>query len=385
MITSHAGVLATLAGVCAFYFWLARTTRSPLFTYFPPLIFIYLTPVILTNTGVLPSTSEVYGGIRDLVLPMMLAMLLVKIDVGTATRVMGKGIFVMLFGTLGVVIGAPVAFLLVGHALGPDGWKAFGSLAGSWIGGTGNLAAVSEMIETPGAEFGLAVLADNAVYLGWPPVRRGSKKLSGWFARFTGASDERLKKMDEAVADIQREERRPEMPHYLYLIFLGLAVTWLADVAAKALPEIQPYVSTGTWRILLVTTVGIALSFTPAHSLPGSHDLAMALVYLYVARMGAVANLDGLASQAVWFVAGAFVWISIHGAFCLLGARLPRGDVHTAAIASAANIGGAASAPFVAAHHKEGLVPGSILMSLIGYAVGNYAAYIAAQLCRLLA
>ena len=71
----------------------------------------------------------------------------------------------------------------------------------------------------------------------------------------------------------------------------------------------------------------------------------------------------------------------IHGAFLLLAARLFRVDVHTAAISSAANIGGAASAPIVAAYHDERLVPVSILMALIGYAVGNYAAFAAAWLC----
>jgi uncharacterized membrane protein len=166
------------------------------------------------------------------------------------------------------------------------------------------------------------------------------------------------------------------------MLAVALAVTWASAALAERLPELQPYVSSGTWRILLVTTLGIACSFTPLSRLPGSHELAMALVYLYVARMGAVASLEGLADQAGWFVLGAFVWILIHGGFCLLGARLFRVDVHSAAIASAANIGGAASAPIVAAHHKQSLVPVSILMALVGYAVGNYAAYLAAVLCR---
>ncbi len=111
----------------------------------------------------------------------------------------------------------------------------------------------------------------------------------------------------------------------------------------------------------------------------------MALVYLFVARMGATANVSGLAGMAVPFVAGAFLWIAIHGACLLLAARLLKVDVHTAAIASAANIGGAASAPVVAAYHDERLVPVSILMALIGYAVGNYAAFAAAWLCSLVA
>jgi len=95
--------------------------------------------------------------------------------------------------------------------------------------------------------------------------------------------------------------------------------------------------------------------------------------------------LTGVAGQAVPFLAGALFVITFHGMFCVLGARLCRVDVHTAAIASAANIGGPASASIVAAHHKKSLVPASILMALVGYAVGNYAGFLAAQLCRLVA
>ena len=65
------------------------------------------------------------------------------------------------------------------------------------------------------------------------------------------------------------------------------------------------------------------------------------------------------------------------------GAWLFKVDVHSAAIASAANIGGAASAPVVAAYHRESLVPVSILMALIGYAIGNYLAIATGHLARI--
>ena len=171
------------------------------------------------------------------------------------------------------------------------------------------------------------------------------------------------------------------MRHLLYLIAIGLAVTWLATELGKILPAIPPLLTAGTWRVLLVTTCGIFLSFTGARNLPGSHTLAMALVYLFVANMGAKAQLDGLTGNAIWFLLAAYLWIFIHCGFCLLGARLLRVDVHTAAIASAANIGGAASAPVVAAYHDKRLVPVSILMALIGYAIGNYGAIAVAWLC----
>jgi uncharacterized membrane protein len=383
LINSPAGILASLCGICAFFFLMERVTRWKLFQYLPPLVFIYLIPVVLSNVGVLPTSSATYDVIKSMVLPMMLVLLLLKVDVAAAIRVMGKGVFVMFMGTAGVVIGAPLAYWLVKDYLGPEGWKAFGTLAGSWIGGTGNMAGVSEMIGTGGTEFGLAVLADTLIYLVWLPIMLGSKNLEKWFANFANVDADRLARMDEAAKSIVKQEAAPELRHYLYLAFIGLSVTWLADGVASWLPEVKPYVDQGTWRILLVTTVGIGLSFTPAKSIPGSHAFAMALVYLFVARMGAVAALQGVADQAIPFLLAALLWIFLHGGFCVLGALVFRVDIHTAAIASAANVGGAASAPIVAAHHKENLVPASILMALLGYAVGNYAAYFAAVLCSL--
>jgi len=385
LIGGSAGVLFVLAGNAALWFYLEKRTNWRLFSFIPPLIFIYVCPAFFSNLGLIPGHSGVYDWMGDILLPMFLVLLLLDVDVRATVRVMGRGVFVMLIGTVGVIIGAPIGYLAVKNALGPDAWKGFGALAGSWIGGTGNMAAVAEGLGTSGTDFGLAVIADNVVYLVWLPLLLQSRNLAGWFHRFTGASEERLLQMKKAAQEMVITKEPPVMRHLLYLAALGFGATWLAGLLADLLPVVPPVLTTGTYRILLVTTLGLALSFTPAKRIPGSHELAMALVYLFVARMGAKAVVSDLAGQAVPFVAGCYLWIFIHGLFILGAARLFKIDVHTAAIASAANIGGAASAPVVAAFHDERLVPVSILMALIGYAVGNYGAFLAAWLCHLVA
>jgi len=386
LITDSAGILAILAGNAALWFFLEKQTKWKMFNFFPPLIFIYLIPGIFSNTGLIPLKAPTYDWMKINLLPIFLVLLMLDVDVRAAIRVMGRGIMVMLAGTAGVVIGAPIAYFIVKSGLEPDAWKGFGALAGSWIGGTGNMAAVGSSLEIDGTPlFGLAVIADHAVYLVWLPLLLSSKSLAPYFHKFTGVTDEQLDKMKSAADELVVDKGRPEMRHLLYLIGIALSVTWIAGQLAPLLPEIKPVLSTSTYRILIVTTCGLALSFSPAKKIPGSHIVAMALVYLFVARMGAVADVKGLADQAIPFVGGAYIWILIHGAFLLAAARIFRVDVHTAAIASAANIGGAASAPVVAAFHDERLVPVSILMALIGYAVGNYAAFLAAHLCSLVA
>ena len=149
MVTTSAGILTLLAGNAALWFWLERRTGWRLFRFFPPLIFIYMVPAILSNTGVLPFEAPIYTWMRGDLLPMFLVLLLLDIDVRAAIRVMGRGVLVMLAGTAGVVLGAPVAYAVVRGWLSPDAWKGFGALAGSWIGGTGNMAAVAEGLKKP--------------------------------------------------------------------------------------------------------------------------------------------------------------------------------------------------------------------------------------------
>lgn len=391
MITNPAGILCILTGIAALFFLLEHRYRWRLFSFLPPLMFIYALPVILSNSGVIPTQSGVYDGVRTYGLPFFLTILLLDVDVKGALRVMGRGVFVMLMGTLGVIVGAPIAYLVVHGFLSPEAWKGYGSLAGSWIGGTGNMAAVSEALDTPPDIFGLAVIADTVVYLVWLPLMLTSRNWAKGFARYSHVSKERVHDMEVAADAVETKGGNVAMRHVIYLGFLGLLVTWIGVAGGDAIAawlirvipphvlEHFPVVSSTSITVILVTTLAILLSYTPAHRVPGSQPVSMAVLYLFVAVMGARASVSGL-GQAVPFVAGAFLWILIHGCFCLWGARLFRVDVHTAAIASAANIGGAASAPVVASYHNEKLVPVSILMALIGYAVGNYAALLTAQL-----
>jgi uncharacterized membrane protein len=380
LIHSPEGVLAALATICAFWFFLEAKTRHKLFQIFPPLIFIYATPVLCNNLGLLPGDSPVYGVLRNYALPAFICLMLLSLDVGAAVRIMGRGVWVMLLGTFGVIAGGVISFLVVHRFLAEDAWQGFGALAGSWVGGTGNMAAVAGALKASPEQLGLAVLADNVIFVLWLPVLLGSKALADRFNRWAKVPPDRIAKMEQAAAQEAREERPATTRDYLYLACLATAATWCANALAERLPETK-ILSHSTWEVLLVTTFGIALSLTPARRLPGSHHLAMATVYIFVAGMGARASLSGL-DQAPAFLLGALLWILIHGLTCVLGAKLLRVDIHTLAIASAANVGGAASAPVVAAAHRESLVPVSILMALIGYALGNYAGILVGNLCH---
>jgi len=392
LIASPIGVLAVLSFVAAFFFLIEQTSRAKLFQYVPPLLFIYATPVFLNNFDVIPSKSPIYSGLSAYLLPAFIVLMLIKVNVPAVVKVMGKGVLVMLMGTAGVMVGAVVAYLLVHSFLSEDAWRGYGALAGSWIGGTANMAATAEMLETSEEQFGLAVIADNVIYIVWLPLLLMSRDYADRFNAWARVPADRLEAMDAAAEVHAEDDHPPTMQQYLYLIAIVVGVTWASAAVAPAIAAWIASASSGlgtvfsvtTTRILLVTTLALLLSTTRASTLPNSTAMGTALIYIFVAGMGARASVAGLA-EAPMFVAGAFVWISIHGLFCLAGAWLFRVDVHSVAIASAANIGAAASAPIVAAHHRPNLVPASILMALLGYALGNYLAPLTGHLARMAA
>jgi uncharacterized membrane protein len=392
IISSSGGVLAVLCAVVAFWFYVEQRTELKFFQYVPPLIFIYATPVFLNNLDVIPAASPVYTGLSSFVLPAFIVLMLIKVDVASAVKIMGKGILVMLMGTTGVVVGCVVSYVIVHRWLEPDAWTGYGALAGSWIGGTGNMSATSDMLGTSAEQYGLAVLADQVVYIIWLPILLGSKNIADRFNKWANVPEDRIRAMESAAALSVQVEKTPQMRDYLYLAAIAVGVTWISsslatliyDFTAGNLPGLTEYFSVNTWRILLITTIALSLSVTPVSKLPNATAMGTALVYIFVAGQGAKATLAGF-SQAPAFLLGALIWIFIHGAFCLAGAKLFRVDVHSVAIASAANIGAAASAPIVAAFHKPSLVPVSILMALIGYAMGNYVSFATAHLARIAA
>jgi len=400
LIDSPVGVMAMLVAVVSFWFWLEKKSQWRIFDFLPPLIFIYATPVVLSNTGLIPYENAAYDFLRQYGLPIFICLMLIKVDVVGAVRIMGKGVFVMLIGSVGVVLGGFVAYALGQAITTPEGfplqfplpedsWKAFGTLSGSWIGGTGNMTAAHAALEGTGQHMTMAAAADQMVYLVWLPLLLGSRAFAAKFNRWMRVPANRLALMDEAAAAHNHSEQAPKMTQLLYLALIALGFTWISLELSEVLPPVTlagaTVISASTWLILLVTTLALIASATPARNLPAAHPIAMAIIYVYVARIGATMDLSNASLETMGaFVAMAYVWIAIHGIFVLAGAWLFRVDVHTLAIASAANIGGAASAPIVAAHHRESLVPASILMAMIGYALGNYLAILTGRLGQLL-
>jgi uncharacterized membrane protein len=377
------GVMAVITMIPVFFLWLERKTRWKVFDFLPAIIWIFLAPIFLSNLDVIPRSSPVYSHYKSWAVPMFIVLMLLDINIRATLKVAWRGIGVLVLGAIGIVVGATVAFYLFKSGL-PDGsWSGFGALAGSWIGGTGNLAAVAESLETPGEMVGFVVLVDNFVYVLYFPVILSCKRWAKQFNNFTGVSEEMMQQVAQSIAEVEKKSHEVHFRDLLTLLGWGFSAILLANLVAKILPAVPPVLTEKTWAMLLVTTFGIVLSSTPLRKIPGSEPLAMTFVYISMTMIGASADLRNLGGVYFFLIAGV-ICIVIHFAFIILGAKLFKVDVSMAAVASVAAVGGAASAPIAAGYHREELVPVSIMLALIGYGLGNYLGVLTAQICQAL-
>jgi len=123
------------------------------------------------------------------------------------------------------------------------------------------------------------------------------------------------------------------------------------------------------------------LSFTRFRSYEGAGASKIGSVFIYflVATIGLKMDINEAFKNAGLFGVG-FVWMAIHVVLMILVAWLIKAPFFFLAVGSKANIGGAASAPVIAAAFHPALAPVGVLLAVLGYALGTYGAW----LCGLL-
>lgn len=378
LLTDPTAIFGYLAGLLGLVFWASGLPRlRGLFQVTPPVIYAYFLPTLSTTAGITPAASPAYGWMIRYLLPVALLLLMITVDLRSIARLGGMALLMVTAGTVGILLGAPVALLAFEPWLPPEAWKGLAALSGSWIGGTANMVAIAESVGTPDAMLGPIIVVDTVVGYGWMGVLL---LFSGWQAPFdrrirarTGAIEEANRRL-EALAD----ERFPlELRDGAVIAGLGFAGAVLAVAAGDRLPPLgdPTIISHTTWAVLIVVTGGLLLSLTPLRRLEraGASRLGYVALYLLLAAIGARADLRAVLQAPTLLAAGA-VWIAIHAAVLLGVARLARAPLFFFATGSMANVGGAASCPVVAGVYHPAMAPVGLLMAVLGYVLGIYAA-----------
>jgi len=398
MITNDAVVFGMLATILGTVLWTAVRPDGfwkKFYSYVPALLLCYLLPSLLNTLGIIDgAASRLYPMARDYLLPSSLVLLCVAIDFKAIVRLGPKAIIMFLTGTVGVMLGALVSFeamrVIHPETVAGDTWRGMTTVAGSWIGGGANQAAMREVFDVDATMFGQFVAVDVLVGNLWTAVLLFLASRAQVFDRWTGADLTALNRLRDSIEQYQAQHARiPTTADIMVILAIGLGATGLSHFLSEllvgwitSLPaewRLQDYSLTSGffWIVVIATTIGLLLSFTRARTFEGAgaSRIGSVMLYVLVATIGMQMDLSALVDRPWLFLLG-LIWIAFHGGLMILMAKLIRAPLFMMAVGSQANIGAAASAPVVASAFHPALAPVGVLLAVLGYALGTYGAYI---------
>ena len=419
-IANDAIVLGLLAGALGLVFYTHSLPQfKKFYTFVPALLMCYFIPAALNSMGIVNGEeSNLYFVASRYLLPASLILLCLSIDLKGIYNLGPKAIIMFFAATLGIIVGGPLALWVVGQSdpsvLGGDApdayWRGLSTVAGSWIGGGANQAALKEISDTLDSQFSIMLIVDVFVANLWMPfLLFGAgirEKIDGWLNADASAVNELQDKVEKLQAETARIASFPDWMVIVALAFGGVALSHVvADNASVALSDwlsatlsSNPdspaiYLSSVTkgffWLVVTATAIGITLSFTKAKSYEGAGASKMGSVFLYilVATIGMKMDIGSLIEN--WSMYGSAVsigllWMLVHIVVLLVVAKFIKAPFFFVAVGSQANVGGAASAPIVASAFSPALAPVGVLLAVLGYAVGTVGAIICMEWMHLL-
>ena len=370
------------------------------YTILPGIVLCCFIPAGLNSAGVFAPDlgGQIYRFAATYLLPASLFLMTLSMDVPKLLGLGWKVLAMFLTASLAIIIGG-VLSLTIFHLIAPewvDGdriWRGFATIAGSWIGGAANQAAMKELYHVDGELFGTMLLIDATLASVWLfailAMARHAPRIDRWLKADTSSIEQVIK----TVETYEREHARiTTLADIMQMLGLTFAVVGVSHSLGNALaawfnqyPLAAEYSlnSAFFWQVLLVTLIGLALSFTPARKLDhaGASKLGTALIYILIAAIGMQIRLNGIHEQWRLLLVGT-LWMGIHIAIVFAVARLIRAPLFYLCVGSNANTGGASSAAIVATAFHPALAPVGVLLGILGYTLGTIGGYITAEILR---
>jgi uncharacterized membrane protein len=348
--------------------------------------------------------TQLYFVASRYLLPACLIQLCLSIDLKAILGLGPKALIMFGTATLGVVIGGPVALLVTAYlfpgvidAAPDDIWRGLSTIAGSWIGGGANQTAMKEIFDVKDNLFGTMIVIDVVVANVWMAFLLYGANISDKLDRVLKADNSAIERLKHSVAEYRAKiERMPTVTTTMVLMavaFGGTAIShWGSDLLTPFMSRyretleamgLHTLMNDFFWLIVIATTIGLGLSFTRARKLEGvgASRWGSIFIYILVATIGMKMNLSEVFQHLGLFAIGG-IWMLVHVILLLGMAKLIKAPFFFVAVGSQANIGGAASAPVVAAAFSPSLAPVGVLLAVLGYAVGTYGALLCAYLMQ---
>ena len=400
LIKNDAVVFGILMGILSFVLVTSNSNHpnwKKFYKYFPALLLCYFIPSVFNSLGIISGKdSNLYFVASRYLLPASLVLLTISVDLPAIKRLGSKAVIMFFTGTVGIVLGGPLSILLASMIApdlvggqGPEAvWRGFATVAGSWIGGGANQAAMKEIFDVGDSLFSAMIAIDVIVANIWMALllygTGVDDKINKWFDADVSSIDDLKLRMEQYKEQIMRI---PETNDTIKVLAVGFGITGIAHLGAdtiapaimNAAPELARFSLTSGffWLIVISTTFAILLSFTRLRELEGvgASRIGSIFIYILVATIGMKMDILSIFDNPSLFIIG-LIWMTIHAMLLIIVAKIIKAPFFFLAVGSKANVGGAASAPILASAFHPSLAPVGVLLAVMGYAIGTYGAWL---------
>jgi len=372
----------------------------------PALFLCYFIPAILATAGLISKDySDIYTIAKNYFLPAALILMTLSIDIPGILKLGPKALIMFFTGTVGIVIGGPIAIWLMSFVspetvggVGFDAaWRGFATLAGSWIGGGANQTAMLEVFQYNQDLYGGMITVDIVVanfLMAFLLIGIGKRtKIDKWLKSDTTAIDNLVVRMEKFEKSVSKVPTTTDFLKIIGVAFIGVSIShYLGDVLSSYFASVSErpdefvLASKFFWLVLIATFFGFGISFTKARNLEGvgASKFGSVFIYILVAAIGMKMDIMKIFDKPLLIFVG-LIWIVIHTGLLVLVAKLIRAPYFFLAVGSQANVGGAASAPVVAGAFHPALTTVGVLLAVLGYFVGTVGALLCAYLMEMAA
>ena len=400
MIDNDAVIFGILILILGFVFYTSNLNNifwKRFYTFFPVLLVCYFLPSLLNYSGLIDSSnSQLYFVASRYLLPCSLVLLTLSIDLKEISKLGSKALIMFFSGTIGILLGGPISILFVKYFFPTivdidltDLADGMTTIAGSWIGGGANQAAMMEVFQVDSKIFSKMVAVDIICANIWLAILligvNRNKYIDDNILNADSSSIVEIK--DRIEAYNLSISKIPDLKDVIYICSIGFGVTGFAhffgntfsSYIADNYPSLSSMSLTSSffWLVIISTSIGVILSFTRVRELEGSgaSRVGSLFIYILVLTIGLKMDINSIFNDPGLFLIG-FIWLGFHVIILLITAKLIRAPFFFVAVGSQANVGGAASAPVVASAFHPSLAAVGVLLAVFGYAVGTYAAWL---------
>ena len=406
-ITNDAVIIGILLFILAVIFQTQSSEKKifrSFYKFVPALLLCYFIPGIVNSIGIISvENSNLYHVASRYLLPTSLVLFTIGVDFKSILKLGPKAITMTLTGTIGIILGGPIAILIVSLispdiivSAGPEAtWRGLATIAGSWIGGGANQTAMKEVFQVSDSVFSAIIAIDVLTYSVWFAILLYGAGINDKINKWLKADTKSLELVQKSMEKNSNNDiSLSNLNDVIKLLAVGFGVTaishFLADIIApffeQNYPELAKFSLTSNffWMVILATTGGLILSFTRFRKLEakGASKMGSLFLYILIATIGMNMEILGF-FQNFDLLLITSIWISFHAILLIVVGRLIKAPFFFIAVGSQANIGGAASAPIVAAAIHPNLATVGVLLAVVGYASGTYGAWLCAILMSL--